>query len=87
MNDDDRPLKFAKDEQSIKEIYSLLSFTVEDTQFLPTLKREYGHRLVIDLGNLRCWAHVNELGQPEIKWQMRICDHKNGVDNQWLSLY
>jgi len=87
MNDDDSPLKFAKNEQSVREIYSLLSYTVDDVKFLPTLKKEYGHRLVIDLDNLRCWSHVNEIGQPELKWQMLIGDPQNGIDNRWLSLY
>ena len=87
MTNDDDSILFTKDDRRVRELYAMLSYTVEGAQFLPTIRTEYGHKLVADLGNLRLWVHINELNDLELKWQMRINDPKNGVDNVWSSLY
>lgn len=87
MKDDDESILFTKEDTKIREMYAMLSYTIEDAKFMAILKTEYGHKLVADLGNLRLWIHTNELGDLELKWQMRINDPKNGVDNVWSTLY
>jgi hypothetical protein len=78
-NYDDEVTVFDNQEQV--EFATLLSYTTEEAKSLPVIHQsKAGHRLVIDLGNLRGWLATDANGEDRLSWMMYVC---NGSKSGW----